>query len=153
VVHLAGANRGPDEEVYETNVQLAEVLVSSFERTGSTPHLIYSSSTHETRDTAYGRSKLHARQTLSAWAHEDEAKFTGLIIPNVYGLFCRPFYDSVVATFCHQLTHGQEPEIKKGSAHRPHLHRRRAAEDPTGDSVRVGIRRDAGAAQPGDKVK
>ena len=113
VVHLAGANRGPDEEVYETNVQLAEGLVSALERTGSTPHLIYSSSTHETRDTAYGRSKLHARQTLSAWAHENGAKFTGLIIPNVYGPFCRPFYNSVVATFCHQLTHGQEPEIKE----------------------------------------
>ncbi len=112
VVHLAGANRGPDEEVYETNVQLAEGLVSALERTGCTPHLIYSSSTHETRDTAYGRSKLHSRQTLSRWAHENGAKFTGLIIPNVYGPFCRPFYNSVVATFCHMLTHGQEPEMK-----------------------------------------
>jgi UDP-2-acetamido-2,6-beta-L-arabino-hexul-4-ose reductase len=113
VVHLAGSNRGPDEEVYETNVQLAERLVSSLTRTGCTPHLIYSSSIHETRDTAYGRSKRQARQTLSEWAHENDAKFTGLIIPNVYGPFCRPFYNSVVATFCHQLTHGQEPEIKK----------------------------------------
>jgi len=112
VVHLAGANRGPDEKVYETNVQLAEGLISALIRAGSTPHLIYSSSIHESRDTAYGRSKLHARQTLSAWAHENDAKFTGLIIPNVYGPFCRPFYNSVVATFCHQLTHGQEPEIK-----------------------------------------
>jgi UDP-2-acetamido-2,6-beta-L-arabino-hexul-4-ose reductase len=112
VVHLAGANRGPDEEVYEANVGLAETLVSALERTGCTPHLIFSSSTHETRDTAYGRSKLQARQTLSAWAQENEARFTGLIIPNVYGPFCRPFYNSVVATFCHQLTHGQEPEIK-----------------------------------------
>jgi UDP-2-acetamido-2,6-beta-L-arabino-hexul-4-ose reductase len=112
IVHLAGANRGPDDEVYETNVQLAEILVSALKRTGSTPHLIYSSSIHESRDTAYGRSKLHARRKFSAWAHENDAKFTGLIIPNVYGPFCRPFYNSVVATFCHQLTHGQEPEIK-----------------------------------------
>jgi UDP-2-acetamido-2,6-beta-L-arabino-hexul-4-ose reductase len=112
VVHLAGANRGPDEEVYETNVQLAEVLVSALKRVGSTPHLIYSSSIHETRDTAYGRSKLHAREMFSEWAHENGAKFTGLIIPNVFGPFCSPFYNSVVATFCHQLTHGQEPEIR-----------------------------------------
>lgn len=112
VVHLAGANLGPDEEVYEDNIQLAEGLVSALERTRSTPHLIYSSSTHENRDTAYGRSKHHARQTLSTWAHENDAKFTGLIIPNVYGPFCRPFYNSVVATYCYQLTHGQEPEIK-----------------------------------------
>ena len=113
VVHLAGANLGPDEEVYEDNIQLAEGLVSALERTRSTPHLIYSSSTHENRDTAYGRSKHHARQTLSTWAHENDAKFTGLIIPNVYGPFCRPFYNSVVATYCYQLTHGQEPEIKE----------------------------------------
>ena len=112
VVHLAGVNRGPDEEVYETNVRLAEMLVSALKRTECTPHLIYSSSTHETRDTAYGRSKLHVRQMLSAWANEYGAKFTGFLIPNVYGPFCRPFYNSVVATFCHQLTHGQEPEIK-----------------------------------------
>lgn len=111
VVHLAGMNRGPDHEIYDTNVQLAEKLVSSLERTGHKPHVIYSSSTHEGRDSPYGESKRESRLIISKWAHKNNAKFTGLIIPNVYGPFCKPFYNSVVATFCHQLIYGLTPEI------------------------------------------
>lgn len=45
------------------------------------------------------------------WAHESGAKFTAAIIPNVFGPFGRPNYNSVVATFCHKLTHGETPQI------------------------------------------
>lgn len=111
VVHLAGMNRGSNHDIYETNVQLAEKLVSSLERTGHKPHVIYSSSTHEDRDSPYGKSKRESRLILSKWAHKNNAKFTGLIIPNVYGPFCKPFYNSVVATFCHQLIYGLTPKV------------------------------------------
>jgi len=85
--------------------------VSSLERTHHNPHVIFSSTTHEAKGTIYGESKKRAREAISRWAHRNKALFTGLIIPNVYGPFCRPFYNSVVATFCHQLTHGEEPRI------------------------------------------
>lgn len=111
VVHLAGMNRGSDQEIYNTNVTLSKCLVDSLERTGASPHVLYSSSTHETRDTAYGRSKFESRQVLANWAKKIGASFTGVILPNVFGPFCKPFYNSVVATFCHQLTHGLIPEI------------------------------------------
>ena len=111
VVHLAGMNRGPNQEVLKVNTGLSEKLVSSLERTRHKPHVIFSSTTHETRGTSYGESKKKAREAISRWAHGGRAPFTGLIIPNVYGPFCRPFYNSVVATFCYQLTHGQEPQI------------------------------------------
>lgn len=111
VVHLAGMNRGPNDEVYDANIRLAKMLASSLERTDHKPHIIFSSSTHESRDTPYGKSKLESRLILSKWAKRNGTKFTGLIIPNVYGPFCKPFYNSVVATFCHQLTHDQEPEV------------------------------------------
>ncbi|MBN2335185.1 NAD-dependent epimerase/dehydratase family protein [Candidatus Bathyarchaeota archaeon] len=116
VVHLAGVNRGADDEVYNTNIQLADRLIASLKRTVHKPHLIYTSSTQEGSDTAYGRSKKKARIMLSAWAHEVGAVFTGLIVPNVYGPFCKPFYNSVVATFSHQLAHGEEPEIHDDKA-------------------------------------
>lgn len=112
VVHLAAMNRHPDPKViYKTNIGLVKKLVASFDRTGQRPHLLFSSSTQESMDNLYGKSKKDGRKILSDWAKNAGAKFTGLIIPNVFGPFGRPFYNSVVPTFCHQLTHGESPEI------------------------------------------
>ena len=44
-------------------------------------------------------------------AKKNDAKFTGLIIPNVFGPFGNPYYNSVISTFCYQLTHNKQPEI------------------------------------------
>jgi len=104
-------NRGPDKDIYNTNIMLAEKLVESLEQSNLNPHVIFSSSIHESKDTPYGKSKYESRLILCKWAKRNKAKFTGLIIPNVYGPFCKPFYNSVVATFCYQLTHDLEPEI------------------------------------------
>ncbi len=49
---------------------------------------------------------------LKAWAERNKAAFTGLIIPNVFGPFGNPYYNSVIATFCHQLTHNEQPKIE-----------------------------------------
>lgn len=112
IVHLAGMNRHPDSQViYETNVWLAQRLVASLNRTGSKPHVIFSSSTQEERDNLYGKSKMEARLILSNWANVNNAVFTGMVIPNVFGPFGNPFYNSVIATFCYQMTHGQMPKI------------------------------------------
>jgi len=112
IVHLAAMNRGSDDDVYATNVRLVEQLIEALEGAGCSPHVIFSSSTQEERDNAYGRSKREGACLLSAWAERNNARATSLVIPNVFGPFGRPFYNSVVATFCHQLTHDQEPEIK-----------------------------------------
>jgi UDP-2-acetamido-2,6-beta-L-arabino-hexul-4-ose reductase len=112
IVHLAAVNRNPDPEIlYETNVGLANALAESLLRCGSDAHIVFSSSTQEERDNHYGRSKQKARLILQANAKARNACFSGLIIPNVFGPFGKPFYNSVIATFCHQLTHGQEPRI------------------------------------------
>jgi UDP-2-acetamido-2,6-beta-L-arabino-hexul-4-ose reductase len=112
IVHFAGCNRHDDpDELYAINVNLAKDLVTACEKVGSHPHIIFASSTQEEKDNPYGRSKLKAREIIDEWAKDSNAKSTGIIIPNVFGPFGRPFYNSVVATFCHQLTHGQEPRI------------------------------------------
>ncbi|MDA7855548.1 NAD-dependent epimerase/dehydratase family protein, partial [Cyclobacteriaceae bacterium] len=51
------------------------------------------------------------RILLSNWAKKNNGRFTGLIIPNVFGPFGRPFYNSVIATFCHQIARGKIPKI------------------------------------------
>jgi len=112
IVHLAAMNRHPDPEViYETNIGLVKQLIGALEATGSAPHILFSSSTQEERDNLYGRSKREGRGLLSAWAARNNTSFTGLIIPNVFGPFGRPYYNSVIATFCHQLTHEETPRI------------------------------------------
>lgn len=114
IVHLAAMNRHEDPQViYDTNVELVQKLIKACRSTKSTPHILISSSTQEERDNLYGKSKKEGREALAQWAQEENAVFTGLVIPNVYGPFGKPFYNSVVATFCHQLTHGEQPEIHK----------------------------------------
>lgn len=113
IVHLAAMNRHPDPQViYDTNVRLVEQLVAAMEAEKVTPHVLFSSSTQEERDNLYGASKRRGRELLGAWAAKTGAKFTGCVIPNVFGPYGRPNYNSVVATFCHKLTHHEQPEIQ-----------------------------------------
>ncbi|WP_159479161.1 NAD-dependent epimerase/dehydratase family protein [Chryseobacterium sp. 18068] len=113
IIHLAAMNRHENEQfIYETNVGLAQKLVDSLKRTGSTAHVMISSSTQEERDNLYGRSKKESRESLANWAEENDGKITGLIIPNVFGAFGKPFYNSFIATFCHQLMNDEIPTIE-----------------------------------------
>lgn len=113
VVHLAAMNRhGEEGVIYNTNVELTQKLIDSLERTGSKPHVLISSSTQESRDNEYGRSKKKAREMLVEWAKENNGKFTGLVIPNVFGPFGNPFYNSFIATFSHLLATGGEPKLE-----------------------------------------
>jgi UDP-2-acetamido-2,6-beta-L-arabino-hexul-4-ose reductase len=113
IVHLAALNRHHDpEQIFGINTHLVKQLVASLDRTGRTPQVIISSSSQEERDNFYGKSKKIGRELLAAWAERTGAKFTGMIIPNVYGPFGMPHYNSVIATFCHQISRGEEPKIE-----------------------------------------
>ena len=112
IVHLAAMNRHEDAQViYDTNVNLAKKLVAALERTQNKPHVLFSSSSQEEKDNHYGNSKKEARKILKQWATANKAVFTGMIIPNVFGPFGKPFYNSVVATFSHLVATGGSPTI------------------------------------------
>jgi UDP-2-acetamido-2,6-beta-L-arabino-hexul-4-ose reductase len=112
IVHLAAMNRHNDPDVlYQTNIDLVTQLITACETTGVTPHILFSSSIQEERDNLYGRSKKKGRELFENWATKHNCNFTALVIPNVFGPFGNPYYNSVVATFCHQLTHHEEPKI------------------------------------------
>ncbi len=112
IVHLAAMNRHGDPQViYDTNIDLVKKLILACESSNSTPHILFSSSTQEERDNLYGKSKKDGRKLLEEWALKNEAQFTGFIIPNVFGPFGNPYYNSFIATFCHQLTHNEQPKI------------------------------------------
>jgi UDP-2-acetamido-2,6-beta-L-arabino-hexul-4-ose reductase len=112
IVHLAAMNRHENQDfIYQTNIGLVQKLVASLERTSSKAHVLFSSSSQEERDNLYGKSKKEGREILAHWAKNNQGTFTGLVIPNVFGPFGMPFYNSFIATFCHQLTHGETPGI------------------------------------------
>lgn len=112
IVHLAAMNRHNDPQViYDTNLSLVRKLVQSLHTTNSKAHVLFSSSTQEERDNLYGKSKKEGRELMIDWAKKSGGKFTGMIIPNVFGPFGHPYYNSVVATFCHKLSHNETPTI------------------------------------------
>ena len=71
-----------------------------------------SSSLQEEQNNLYGLSKKEGRELFNQWADRNGAKFTGLIIPNVFGPFGVPFYNSVISTFSYQICNKQEPKIE-----------------------------------------
>src|ERR1035437_25173 len=113
IVHLAAMNRHGDPQViYDTNIRLVKKLILAMERIEKKTHVLFSSSTQEERENLYGKSKYDGRLLFEQWAERNHTRFTGFVIPNVFGPFGNPFYNSVVATFCHQLTHNQQPKIE-----------------------------------------
>lgn len=105
VVHAAGANRGPDGQVFDTNVCLARCVGEALGRIDTAPVVVFTNSTHVERDTAYGRSKRKAAAILADAA---PGRLVDLVLPGVFGEHGRPFHNSVVSTFAHQLASGGE---------------------------------------------
>lgn len=106
VYHLAGVNRPESVEEFTTGnvtftVQVCEILKAG----GRAVPLVLSSSIQAERDNPYGRSKLQAEETVSRYAEEAQAPVITYRLKNVFGKWCRPNYNSVVATFCHNIAH------------------------------------------------
>ena len=113
IVHLAGMNRGEEDAIYETNVRLTQTLIDACEAANVRPHILFASSTHRTRETAYGRSKKESEVRLRAWSERAGSSVTVMIFPNVFGEHGRPHYNSAVATFCDQIYKHEPSEINR----------------------------------------
>lgn len=112
IVHIAAMNRHEDQQViYDTNVDLVQKLIHACEATNSKPKIIFSSSTQEEKDNLYGKSKRDGKQLLEKWAKQYGGSVSSLIIPNVFGPFGKPFYNSFIATFSHQIAQGEQPTV------------------------------------------
>ncbi|WP_348788964.1 NAD-dependent epimerase/dehydratase family protein [Leifsonia sp. NPDC080035] len=111
-IHIAGINRAPEEEVLAGNVRLAEQAASVLERAERPPATVaYANSIQSGNGTPYGHGKQAAADVLRAAAERIGADFVDLRLPNLFGEHGRPFYNSVVATFSHQLAIGDAPHV------------------------------------------
>ena len=111
LVHFAGLSRHPDGEfLLETNLRLTAALIEGLKKSGSHTHVYLASTTHEQRPLPYHESKRRSRKMFEDWAAESGNPYTTLLMPNAFGPYARPFFNSVVSTFCYQAVHGQSPD-------------------------------------------
>jgi UDP-2-acetamido-2,6-beta-L-arabino-hexul-4-ose reductase len=111
IFHLAGSNRPPDPEYFKKdNYELTQFILDKLEKRGQPYKIIFSSSTQATLDNPYGKSKKDAEQYIHA--HIKNGTATIYRLPGVFGKWCRPNYNSVVATYCYNATHHLPLEIR-----------------------------------------
>ena len=104
VINLAGVNRPREEsEFMEGNFGFASMLLNTLKKYGNTCPVMISSSTQAALDNPYGESKRAGEQLLLDYGKETGAKILIYRFPNVFGKWCRPNYNSAVATFCNNI--------------------------------------------------
>ena len=107
VFHLAGVNRPERVEEYEEGNHLfTKKLCTILEEAVRTPLVVFSSSIQAELDNPYGKSKLRAEETLRDWSKRTGGGVAIFRLKNVFGKWCRPNYNSVVATFCYNAARG-----------------------------------------------
>ena len=113
IVHLAGVNRPEDPEEFEQgNIVLTKKICTFAADANRRPHIIMSSSIQARLDNAYGASKKKAEEELKKYSVEANAKVSIIRLKNVFGKWCRPDYNSVVATFCHNIACDKPIQIR-----------------------------------------
>ncbi len=104
IIHLAGINRPKNVSEFETgNAGSLDDICSKLEKSNRAPKIILSSSIQADLDNPYGISKRHAELRLEAYAQKTGSECVVYRFKNLFGKWCRPNYNSVTATFCHNI--------------------------------------------------
>lgn len=112
VFHLAGVNRPQDpKEFMEGNFGFTSTLLTTLQKNHNMAPVLLSSSIQAALDNPYGKSKKAGENLLFRYSEETDAKVLVYRFQNVFGKWCRPNYNSVVATFCHHIANGLPIQI------------------------------------------
>ncbi|MEO1953325.1 MAG: NAD-dependent epimerase/dehydratase family protein [Campylobacterales bacterium] len=106
IFHLAGVNR-PDniKEFYKGNRDLTKQIIDLIDANHKKIPILLSSSIQVERDNDYGKSKLQAEELLKEYASISHVPVYIYRLPNVFGKWCKPNYNSVIATWCYNIAH------------------------------------------------
>lgn len=116
IFHLAGVNRPQRQEEFTTgNVGLTEQILGLLQQSSKAVPVLLCSSTQAALDNPYGLSKRQAEQAVFAYAQASGAPAYVFRLPNLFGKWCRPNYNSAVATFCHNIAHDLPIQINDPS--------------------------------------
>jgi len=117
IFHLAGVNRPQDPAEFDSgNSELTQQLCDAIKASGRKIPVLYSSSTQAERDNPYGLSKLAAERALMALHQQNASPVYIFRLPNVFGKWARPNYNSAVATFCNNIAHDLPIQIHDETA-------------------------------------
>lgn len=106
VFNLAGVNRPKEQtEFMEGNFGFASILLTTLKKYNNTCPVMISSSIQATQNNPYGESKRAGENLMFEYSRETGAKVLVYRFPNIFGKWCRPHYNSAVATFCHNIAH------------------------------------------------
>lgn len=106
IYHLAGVNRPKESyEFYEGNSGLTERLVSLLQKYQKNTPILLSSSTQAEVDNDYGKSKLQSEEAVLFYSKQTGAQIFIYRLPNVFGKWSKPNYNTVIATWCYNITH------------------------------------------------
>ena len=117
VFHLAGINRPKQQSEYmQGNFGFTSLLLDSLKKHNNKAPVLITSSTQAALDNPYGQSKKAGEELMFGYSAETETNVYVYRLPNVFGKWCRPNYNSAVATFCHNIAHGlpiqvNDPEV------------------------------------------
>jgi UDP-2-acetamido-2,6-beta-L-arabino-hexul-4-ose reductase len=104
IFHLAGVNRPKNPEEFESgNATLLDRICRMLREMQKAPKIVLTSSIQADLNNPYGRSKRHAEEILAAFANESRTSAVAYRLKNLFGKWCRPNYNSVTATFCHNI--------------------------------------------------
>lgn len=104
IFHLAGENRTLDDNDFvKNNTKLTSILCNAIIATGRDIPMVYTSTIHVTSNSPYGDSKLLAEKELIKLAENAQNRVYIYRLPGVFGKWAKPDYNSVVATFCHNI--------------------------------------------------
>ena len=113
VVHLAGINRPKDpSEFYSGNASFTETLLHDLAQAGSKAPVLVTSSIQAALDNDYGKSKLQAENAIFEYGEKAGVPVYVFRMEGVFGKWCRPNYNSVVATFCHNVANGLPIQVR-----------------------------------------
>lgn len=116
IVHLAGINRPKnEEEFFEGNTGLTEEIIEILKKNNKNTSILITSSIQADLDNAYGQSKKGAEEALIKYMADTKGNVFIFRLPNVFGKWCRPNYNSAIATFCHNIARGEEVWISDPS--------------------------------------
>lgn len=112
IFHLAGVNRPQSvEEFYEGNSNLTQIITDTLKEAKKNTPILLSSSTQAELDNDYGKSKLKAEELLLEYAKDMGAKVYIYRLPNVFGKWSKPNYNSVIATWCYNIANDLEIQV------------------------------------------
>lgn len=112
IFHLAGINRPENiEDFYKGNTDLVGNLISILEKNGLNTPVLITSSIHADKDNDYGKSKLAGENLLKEYSEKNNANVYIYRLQNVFGKWCRPNYNSVIATWCYNTANNIELQV------------------------------------------